>query len=190
MNNDTTSREAAREILFRGKCVDTGKWLYGGYAIIEPPPVCFADEAEKQASVKHCIVIERGCPEWGMPRQYGMAEADPSTIGQYTGLTDKDGVKIFEDDIVKTYSGLAGCIKFGQFYDGEYGLERYGWCWHGRDEEGVPCNFALDPYWTRPEIIGNVYDNPEYCKMAMDRIASTHTVPEQIGFCDVEARHA
>jgi len=96
-----------REILFRGKRIDNGEWVEGGYARIDPPPVCFTEDKDKAGEPEDCIVIETGCSDWGMPRHYGMCPVDPSTIGQYTGLEDRNGKKIFEGDIIS--GGALSC---------------------------------------------------------------------------------
>lgn len=142
-----------RKILFRGVDVETGKWLYGGYAVIEPPPVCVKGDDETQEPAKPCIVTEKGFADWGMPRQYGMAEVIPSTIGQYTGLTDKNGTKIFEGDIVEGANFTPDGDGYGvvRYDDGAFEIT-------GNDIYGT----FHENYWGYDfEVIGNIHDNPE-----------------------------
>lgn len=115
-----------REILFRGKRVDNGEWLYGCYY--------------------HCIGTAYGAT-FIVVNDFGFIEVIPHTIGQYTGLTDKKGKKIFEGDIVKN-SRDVGLLYYKEKNSAftvkgwEYGY----WLWH--DKEDI-------------EVIGNIYDNPE-----------------------------
>ena len=122
-----------REILFRGKRTDNGTWAYGYlFCIWESAYLC-----------------------WGTTNNVpNMKEVIPETVGQYTGLTDKRGTKIFEGDIVKFYNG-----------DGEYSPYEVRWQDSGFSVlmNGNPDLFdELDDFFSRRcEIIGNIYDNPE-----------------------------
>ena len=141
-----------REILFRGKRVDNGEWIEGyvfpqvidgGYAplCITTEPICANDYSEILG-------------DWAI--------VDSSTVGQYTGLTDKNGRKIFEGDIIHLeYSQ----VFFGGLYFGEYTAEvsyKEG-CFitdgtNNGDEIETPLSgFDNDEV----EIIGNIHDNPE-----------------------------
>lgn len=141
-----------REILFRGKRFDDGEWVYGFYS-----------NAKGENGRFHYIQDENS-----------FVRVDPSTIWQYTGLTDKNDKKIFEGDIVAFtfHSDLAEHARLEErpeitenhvilFHDGSFWMKRivvpdsltvhlYG----GR--------IMLESLWKhRIEVIGNIHDNPE-----------------------------
>lgn len=130
-----------RDILFRGKRVDNGEWIQGD--IVQFPVHGVVRIVEQEPSYKD-------------------AEVDSDTVGQYTGLTDKNGRKIFEGDIIHLeYSQ----VFFGGEYFGEYTAEvsyKEG-CFitdgiNNGDEIETPLSgFDNDEL----EIIGNIHDNPE-----------------------------
>lgn len=124
-----------REILFRGKRCDNGEFIYGNIMVPR-----FGGET--------CIV------EQDAPFHSFVYEVDPTTIGQSTGLTDKNGKKIFEGDIIKTRHGVR-CVVF---VDGCFGARRY--------VQGIATLFANLKSYNRElngdwEVIGNIHDNPE-----------------------------
>ena len=145
-----------REILFRGKRCDNLDWVEG-YLL-------------KECNYETCswnLGIEYKTDCFGR-FAYEVAEIVPYTIGQFTGLTDKNGKKIFEGDI----------IKFHKFrYEPDWvGTVSYDYCSYiatGRmplayekriDEDPFYCPFevALSSIDNGAiEIIGNIYDNPE-----------------------------
>lgn len=139
-----------REILFRGKRVDNGEWVEGYYAC-ESNHACFANELKY-----HHYIFKDVFFDWDLGGLENY-EVIPETVGQYTGLCDKNGKKIFEGDIVK------GMFRFGspvkavvKFQDGAFGLAWF----RGSvqfDAFTSICNVTF-------EVIGNIHDNPELLK--------------------------
>ena len=121
-----------REILFRGKRTDNGTWTCG---------------------YLFCI-WERAYLCWGTTNNVpNMEEVIPETVGQYTGLTDKNGRKIFEGDIVER-GGRIWLVEYSNKY-GQFMMTTY-------TEKGISWSRSFDlipPDWC--EVIGNIYDNPE-----------------------------
>ena len=137
-----------REILFRGKRLDNGKWIEGFYGV--------------KIGDKHYIIIDKLAPAPCCDSYFVDCAVIPETVGQYTGLKDRFSRRIFEGDIVRLYStyheeliGDNCVVEYGVFNcsccDGIYG-------WEFKD--GDIRNF--DEY----EIIGNIHDNPELLKEA------------------------
>jgi hypothetical protein len=115
-----------REILFRGKAASG--WVYGS-----PHP-------GKESG--HVILFDKGSP---LQMVFDWVYVDSETIGQYTGLKDKNGVKIFEGDIVRINQSF---IEIGTVE------------WEGT---AFVLNEMILDYYYRPhiEVIGNIHDNPE-----------------------------
>lgn len=152
-----------REILFRGKDPDTGIWYEGFYMALSDTTYCLKEDYDSHPdNTKHYIVFDR-MTDWCLPNQHLKADVDPSTVGQYTGLTDKNGKRIFEGDIVLYYhrqlSGKdapvcdAVVYEEGGFAVGAYFLNNW-LC------DSIHGNIQLLDI----ETIGNIHDNPELLK--------------------------
>ena len=122
-----------RTVLFRGKRVDNGEWVEGCYC---------------EGATRHCISV-------GLPACQHF-DIEPETVGEWTGLTDKNVQKIFEDDILKVTTRNSATICKVVFQDG---------CFVGMEEDGGECDFR---YLIGVEVIGNVYDNPDLWKLEVD----------------------
>lgn len=117
-----------REILFRGIRVDNGEWMHG----------CYLKERACDG-IQHIIVDDDG----------DYYQINPKTRGQYTGLTDRNGRKIFEGDIVN---------RKGTFYEVKYSTELTSFL-------AFSSNGFFNPVvFQNCEVIGNVHDNPELLK--------------------------
>lgn len=128
-----------REILFRGKRVDDWEWIEGGYV---------------KYNRKHYIISSPNgvIVDW--------IEVDPATVGQYTGLKDKNGKRIFEGDICRFKEWNKGKM----CWVGEVLYEHQQFIISGGANEECELPFVLQLSRFIPEcieVIGNVHDNPE-----------------------------
>ena len=135
-----------REIEFRGKRLDNGEWTYGT-GIVQV-------EENTYDTNKYEIVQKVNYDEldYFMP-SYETKEVNPKTIGQYTGLKDKNGKKIFGGDIVKVFiNGKWWIAKVIYEYSGfTIDITNNKELEFGR--KGIIERFT--------EVIGNIHDNPE-----------------------------
>ena len=129
-----------REILFRGKRVDNGGWVYGNLI---------------QRNIWGAVfpIIRAEDKGYGNFKEW---EVIPETVGQYTGLQDKNGSKIFDGDVVECTSTWDKANMVVIFEDGEYRLvlcDKYKNYTSGRGYYSIGC---FDK-----KVIGNIHDNPE-----------------------------
>jgi uncharacterized phage protein (TIGR01671 family) len=89
-----------RKILYRGKEIKTGKWVYGGFHEHKPSITAIGKQPETVA-----LIIADGDADWDLPVSIKACVVEKKTVGEFTGLTDKNGAKIFEGDIVNHQGG-------------------------------------------------------------------------------------
>ena len=149
-----------REILFRGKRLDNGEWVYGSFIQVE----------HENGSFTAAIFPQKDAG--------GDAEVSPATVGQYTGLKDKNGVYIFGGDIVDLF-GMKGKVVQEC---GAFGIAFMKTIDYDLLESKIPfnnsANFCFNDnfisfwevFWNyeqddnplyEVEIIGNIHDNKE-----------------------------
>lgn len=129
-----------KEILFRAKRKDSGEWVYGFYTCVDE--LCFIS----------------------LSRTYiDKVKVDPKTVGQYIGINDKDGKKIFEGDLIRdihnsyrngfgTVEWLDDMCAFGIAYKNYDSIDIY--TFNGLLRAGNRNKFAV-------MVVGNIYDNSE-----------------------------
>lgn len=141
-----------REILFKAKRIDNGEWVEGSLVVRGEQYFIFTGETKM----------------FGYMMNWVWHEVDPSTICQYTGLTDKNGNKIWENDIVRLYGqdtmnkyDWKAVVEFGNPNGvywwgfqlnpiGEFEYNTDILCWIDMEEVNIYC-----------EVIGNIFDNKE-----------------------------
>ncbi|EAC4276792.1 hypothetical protein ABJF43_001553 [Listeria monocytogenes] len=136
-----------REIEFRGKRIDNGEWVYGNLIPFEDSATfIFPDERKGASTLTYAHFIINN-----------MHAIDEKTIGQYTGLKDKNGKKIFEGDIVRNINGEYS-------YIGIVNKDRYTFYIKGvAPKDNYDFADVSDTVTGKSSliVIGNIHENPE-----------------------------
>lgn len=131
-----------REIKFRGKRLDNGEWLYGSLLQGEAQSV-IATIKDNSINVHDCF------------------EVVPETVGQFTGLLDRNGKEIYEGDIITVKGGYPRVVLWDKMMwalmPTEYYHDEVFWVMN-LQHPGVDW---WEEFADEFEIIGNIYDNPD-----------------------------
>ena len=125
--------------LYHAKRTYNGKWVEGCLVVTPQGDAYIISTAETKRDVN---VLINQCS----------LNVDPETVGQFTGLTDRNGKKIFEGDIIERVSDGERAVISWLKYSACFGLSFDGWCFGFDDYDFSPNNF---------KVIGNIHDNPE-----------------------------
>ena len=145
-----------REILFRAKNKNTHEWVYGCYV-----------RMLSAAGFVYAVLVPAENPD----ESNVIYPIIPETVGEYTGLTDKNGKKIFEGDILKSFlrrRPIIFVVKYGAFRpdffyacaeDKGYDINKRIYGLFAKDNNSQELMLVEDMHLA--EVIGNIHDNPE-----------------------------
>ena len=144
-----------RTIKFRGKNKNINEWVYGDLVVVEDG----MHNVVRAKIITHCFAKSFiGCDF----DHYSISTlVKPETVGQFTGLVDKNGKEIYEGDIVKTKGNWGGVVTWNSrgYY---YIKDKY---YYDNEEPDLSPLGSLHCYERKQlEIIGNIHDNPELLK--------------------------
>ena len=140
-----------REILFRGKRIDNGEWVYSQTVFSHLDNFYIPAQNLKCTVMQNLDTVGNISVIRCKDGKY-FFKVQTETVGQYTGLTDKNGNEIFEGDIVKTSHGGSTYYAKIEWDDGSF--------WVTNHDIQMP-SYISEVSKTYLEIIGNIHDNPD-----------------------------
>jgi len=147
-----------REVEYKAKMVDGGVWVYGNYCELAGRKYIIPDHSQFRDI--HDADLENS-----------FTDIIPETVCQWTGLLDKQGVKISEGDILKTDDGDIVEVRYEKIY-ASFGLWKKGWAFLHYFHE------AVEPQCC--EVIGNIHDKAQQKQALIDMMRGD----EELGLYD------
>lgn len=136
-----------RKILFRGKRVDTGEWVFG--------------QLLSNISYSKPLIITSADLEDNGEVSWDYYPVEPATVGQFIGMKDMNGKQIFEGDVV-VYDNTP-YTAYAHRVTGEIVWHKLAWQFKYAEDESV-YHYLLgteDLFWAKSVVIGTIHDNPE-----------------------------
>lgn len=141
---------------FRGKEVGSEKWVYGGYHLHQKKMLGLGStDKQREENWAHLIIVD-GSTDWNMLKPIDCFEVIPETVGQYRGQKDKNGVEIYDGDILSDGEGFNEV----RFIDGCFGIVG--------EVTGDILPFCCNPIKDEV-VVGNIHDNPELLTKTEER---------------------
>ena len=135
----------------KAKRKDNGRWIEGYYIYHIKRTPCVVGDCVTPEDEQHLIACD-GFSDWNMPRDIELYEVEPETLCWDSGIVDKNGKKIWENDIIEVQRS-----KYRDFIIEKAVIKyrsEYGFCMQPVDN----WEFTL---WEEVKVIGNVFDNSE-----------------------------
>lgn len=146
-----------REILFKAKRLDNGKWVEGYYCKLDETTYCISEDYERYPVPTHHYILHEAMTDWGLPNRFLQFEINPDTLCQFTGLTDKNGKKIWENDICDRKEKYPEIVAYNK---GDWQLD-YSYAF-GKEMHYNACNLGFYACERNcVEVIGNIFDNAD-----------------------------
>lgn len=140
-----------REILFRGRRIDNGEWIQGSLVTRAFVKSATGQDIPYIFNTDECSNAD--CFE-DFTDNYGYYEVDPATVGQFTGLLDKKGNRVFEGDLIITETGGIGYVVWR---DAAFAIKSPG-------SEAI--DWVHSSEYAKCEVIVNINDNTELIKQS------------------------
>lgn len=149
-----------RERKFRGKRKDNDCWVSGGYFLHEDVSLCIASKEDIENNKKSLIIYD-GMSDWNLSKPIQYIEVFHKSVGEFTGLKDKNGKDIYEGDMFQVAANNIYEVRYVNKGESDFVLYAATFVLWKSEE----IFFPFDEYAiAEGKVIGNIYENPDLLK--------------------------